>query len=641
MTFRVGLGVWMTALLLPAAAKAQVVAEARDFPIERFRWTFARTGVLDAEWGGIPRPGSWDLGLWLGTANDPLVLYREDAAGEQTELSSLVAQRTSATLMLSYSPWRWLEMGLEAPLILAQSRDGSIPGVASMLASISGAGLGDLRLAPKFGLLRSASHGVDLAILPAVTVPTAGRSDYRGENGVSFSPELIVSRSVRRTRIAANLGYRVRPNASLLNLAVEDELFATVAAGRAVATTIEIDLGASLATAAKSPVSSDNQDHLEALAGISWDAPGPLLLTLIGGLGLNEGFGTPDWRGVLAVRFGSVERDDGDQDRDGLRDLADRCPDAPEDHDQFQDLDGCPDLDNDGDTVLDVVDRAPLLPEDRDGFQDEDGAPDPDNDGDRISDGDDHCPLQAESVNGYQDQDGCPDQADRDDDGISDERDTCVDQPEDRDNFQDLDGCPDPDNDSDSVLDVVDACPAQAGPRENRGCPDGDRDGDTVVDRLDNCPDEKGSTANRGCANKQLVVLSAGKLEILEVVYFQVNRDRILPRSFPLLDNVAAVITAHPEISGIEVEGHTDSQGDDRYNKTLSQRRAGAVVTYLEGRGVAAGRLTATGYGEERPLADNASKVGRAKNRRVEFKLTGGENIESNVSPPPAATIEK
>jgi outer membrane protein OmpA-like peptidoglycan-associated protein len=99
-----------------------------------------------------------------------------------------------------------------------------------------------------------------------------------------------------------------------------------------------------------------------------------------------------------------------DRDFDGILDPDDACPDEPEDFDQFEDEDGCPELDNDRDGIPDADDSCPLDPEDADGFADEDGCPDPDNDGDGFLDGDDACPNEAEIVNGVEDQDGCPDE---------------------------------------------------------------------------------------------------------------------------------------------------------------------------------------------------------------------------------------
>jgi outer membrane protein OmpA-like peptidoglycan-associated protein len=210
---------------------------------------------------------------------------------------------------------------------------------------------------------------------------------------------------------------------------------------------------------------------------------------------------------------------------------------------------------------------------------------------------------------------------DTDEDGILDDEDTCIEQPEDKDGFEDADGCPDPDNDQDGVLDVVDACPVNPGPAANRGCPDTDRDGDTVVDRLDNCPDEPGTVDNHGCKAKQLVVVTADRLELLDAVYFDTGKDTIQKKSFDLLDNVAAVVTAHPEIKKLFVDGHTDNVGKPALNRDLSQRRANSVKRYLVSKGVSADLLDPRGFGDTKPIVPNSSEKGRAKNRRVEFLI--------------------
>jgi OmpA-OmpF porin, OOP family len=145
-----------------------------------------------------------------------------------------------------------------------------------------------------------------------------------------------------------------------------------------------------------------------------------------------------------------------------------------------------------------------------------------------------------------------------------------------------------------------------------------------VVDRLDNCPAEKGQLRFKGCGEKQLVTITASQLELADAVYFRTGKGDIQKKSFKMLDNVAAVLKAHPEVKKIEIEGHTDDQGDDEQNRRLSQARADAVVAYLVTKGVAADRLTSIGYGEEKPIADNKRSRGRAANRRVVFKIVSG-----------------
>lgn len=250
----------------------------------------------------------------------------------------------------------------------------------------------------------------------------------------------------------------------------------------------------------------------------------------------------------------------GDADGDGLLDPVDQCPNDPEDFDAYEDEDGCPeDQDQDGDGIPDTTDACPVEPEDADTYQDEDGCPEPDNDLDGILDGDDRCPNE----------------------------------PEDRDGHADEDGCPDPDNDGDSIVDVTDNCPNEPGPAEEQGCPR---------------------------VYQDVEVTSTG-IVIHQRIYFEYNRAVIRDRSFPILNTVAQVMRDFPDIT-IEIQGHTDDRGSDRYNLRLSGERAEAVRQYLIQRGIPATRLTARGYGEERPIQPNRSRAGRAANRRVEFHRT-------------------
>ncbi|MCB9571896.1 MAG: tandem-95 repeat protein [Kofleriaceae bacterium] len=617
-----GAAVVATTALATAPARAQTM-EAGTFPVERFRLSTDRDGLLDVEWAESPGRWAFDLGLWAGYANDPLVIYRDDA--DREVLGALVGDRIGGDLVGSLGITDWLAIGLDVPLILYQGRDAANPAAPMGLAPISSFGLGDLRLSPKLVVLRQARAGVSVAIIPAFTAPSSTQDDaYFGDTGATFAPEVAVSRTFGAVRASANLGLRLRGASQVANLVVDDELFARAGVGyRFASRPLELDATMSAATALADPLAVSNQDHLELLAGGSYQVSAPIQAFTGAGVGLDHGFGTPDWRVVAGLRFGrAAAHGPGDRDHDGLRDADDACPTQPEDRDGFQDEDGCPDPDNDGDGVLDVDDGAPMDPEDRDGWQDADGVPDPDNDGDGVLDADDGCPDEV----GVVDNQGCP-WGDGDADGLTDDVDRCPAEAEDADGFADDDGCPDPDNDEDGVLDRVDACPDEPGPAANQGCPDTDRDGDGVVDRLDNCPDEKGTAKNQGCADKQLVKITDQKLEILDTVYFKTDKDIIEKRSYKLLDNLARVIVAQGQLR-IRVEGHTDNVGDDAYNKDLSQRRAEAVMRYLTSHGVDADRLEAIGYGEERPIASNKTKKGRASNRRVEFVIISGAETE-------------
>ncbi len=108
-------------------------------------------------------------------------------------------------------------------------------------------------------------------------------------------------------------------------------------------------------------------------------------------------------------------------------------------------------------------------------------------------------------------------------------------------------------------------------------------------------------------------------------IHFDTSSAHISRGSFALLDELALAASECPE-ARIRIEGHTDSRGGEGFNKRLSQARAESVVRYLIEKGVAASRLTAVGYGESRPVADNATAAGQARNRRIEFNV----NLQGN-----------
>ena len=108
------------------------------------------------------------------------------------------------------------------------------------------------------------------------------------------------------------------------------------------------------------------------------------------------------------------------------------------------------------------------------------------------------------------------------------------------------------------------------------------------------------------------------KLDIPGSVLFDTNSARISPSFKQTLDQIAGTLAEHPA-ANVNVVGHTDSTGAAEYNQKLSLERASSVTAYLQSRGVAPTRLTATGQGESMPIADNATAEGRAQNRRVEM----------------------
>ena len=329
----------------------------------------------------------------------------------------------------------------------------------------------------------------------------------------------------------------------------------------------------------------------------------------------------PGWHHSLGFTFNFGESAPPDRDKDGVTDAEDKCPDVF----GLASLMGCPDRDNDGvadgdDKCPDVAGLAAMMgcPDaDGDGITDlEDacptekglaafrGCPDTDNDG--IADASDKCPREA----GPASNNGCP-ILDKDGDGILDKDDACPTVK----GVTSARGCPD--RDGDSVADSDDACPDKAGSPMHKGCPD--TDGDGVYDNDDRCPTVAGTVALKGCP--EIKKEDKAKLErAIKLVQFESGKSTLLKKSYAVLDEVVSVMNQYPEYS-LNINGHTDSQGDDKMNQDLSERRAKACYTYLEYKGVAAARMASAGFGETQPVADNKTKAGRDQNRRVVFEL--------------------
>ena len=259
--------------------------------------------------------------------------------------------------------------------------------------------------------------------------------------------------------------------------------------------------------------------------------------------------------------------------------------------------------DTDGDGVYDRDDACPEVA----GLEAFNGCPDADGDG--IEDSKDSCPNQA----GSKEMNGCPDS---DGDGIADKDDACPSEA----GSAALAGCPDADGDG--VADKDDACPNQAGPAANKGCPWPDSDGDSVLDKDDMCPDKAGTVANKGCPEVTEEIQKT-LLDYAKTILFDTGKSSIKSDSQEVLDNIVSILNEYPNAK-FTIDGHTDSIGSASSNQKLSEERAYSVMNYLIDNGVATSRLSANGYGEDRPIASNNSNEGRRTNRRVEINLVKG-----------------
>ncbi|MBA3704366.1 MAG: OmpA family protein [Bacteroidetes bacterium] len=288
-----------------------------------------------------------------------------------------------------------------------------------------------------------------------------------------------------------------------------------------------------------------------------------------------------------------------DADNDGVSDKKDKCSNTPSG--VAVDAVGCP-LDRDGDGVYDYEDACADIK----GIASLKGCPDKDLDG--ITDAQDRCPDMFGAINLK----GCPD---ADKDGVADIDDKCLGT---KTGYKvDATGCA-LDNDKDGIVNEEDSCPELAGILAFKGCPD--TDGDGVSDNEDRCPAIKGTLDNKGCpqiAKEDILKITV----IASKIYFETGSAKLKLISNSQLDDLAKILKRYEGVN-LTIEGHTDNVGDDAYNLNLSQDRTTSVKEYLVSIGIPASRLTAIGYGETKPVADNTKAAGKAKNRRVELKTS-------------------
>ena len=614
-------------LLLPVAVvllAGASQAATPEIPADSFRPTLDASGVIDVDSATVTGHLGADASLFSNYALNPLVLntVRENGA---LRIGELVAHRLGANVVGSLGLSSWLQIGFDLPIALYQSRGELTAAAVGDIASspLAVAGLGDLRLRPKVQLLRADSALADVALLPTVTMPThSANGSFLGEAGFTFVPELAVSRVFGQLRVASNVGVRFRTQETSLGAVdLGNELtYRAGAAYRVAGLPLELMGSANGSASLDEPFAQSAETPLELLGAVGYWPAEWVKLTAGVGAGVINGYGVPDVRVLLGVQYARH-----DADKDGIFDGDDRCIDTPEDRDGFHDADGCPDADNDQDDILDSNDMCRNEAEDADGIADDDGCPEIEND------------------------------RDSDNDGVLDSTDACVSQAGDA-RYQ---GCPPPDKDSDGVLDTDDQCPAAAGAAASKGCPDQDgdgvrdaddrcptvagmamlagcldSDGDGMSDADDACPREpetkNGVTDEDGCPDteKTRAGLRGNELIALDPVLFDSSQAIMKPLSFKILDEVAKVMSEHPELTKIEIVGHTDGDGDDAANQKLSEERAAAVLKYLLGKGIAAARLTSVGLGETRPLGPNVTEEQRALNRRVVFVVLEEQRAE-------------
>ncbi len=615
-------GIAMAACAIPASGLAQTTNVAGGgASTEHFRPQPSQmTNYFNVASPRVQDAWKFEIGALASYADDPLVLRNSD--GKRLNNGDIVGQQITTNVMASIGLGGILDIGLVLPMVVYQRGDETVvAGYQPLNGDGKGKfGVGDLRIVPKVQLYSRLddehTKGFSLGLLADIVVPTGDEATYQG--GVfSVTPTLAADYTWgNRASIAANVGYTARKNATIGSLQLEDSIDYGLA--------FDLGIGKVVGESDKrifhivpelygSTVYGVDQilhenSPLEGILGGKLFPVEQFMIEAGVGAGFIPGFSVPDWRAFLGIAYSPGKSALPDADGDGIPDEQDNCPDVPNPDQADLDGDGVGDAcddDIDGDGILNEDDNCPTTPNPDQADLDGDGVGDvcdDDIDGDGIPDEQDNCPLVPN-----------PEQEDLDGDGVGD-------------------ACDD-DVDGDGVKNDVDNCPLIPNPDQADLDGDGvgdvcddDIDGDRIPNDVDKCPLEpetyNGFEDEDGCPDEAQIVMKDCSIDLQgAVVEFSTNRDKIRTGSFDLLRSVARVLNTRKDITKIRVEGHTDSVGKHAYNLDLSDRRAKSVQKFLIDEGVDAERLTAVGYGPDRPVDTNDTDEGRQKNRRVEFNF--------------------
>jgi len=485
---------------------------------------------------------------------------------------------------------------------------GSLPVIALMegqnfpgagVPNADGAGIGDPDLGARVRLLGEASEMGALALQLTGTIPLAEAVDENqnlsGESAAAFSPELLGELRFAPVEITGNLGFRFRAQTDFTRLQIGHELTWGIGVGvRFLEEMLEARLEAFGSVGLTDPSLAAN-NPAETLLGLRVHPLDGLAIGLAGGIGLGTGYGTPIFRGVFSIGWTDTS--------DHERRAAGRSWDAPEPVEgraaagTRQGSERSPE--NGTATDGTATDSTAIDGTATDGTATDGAATDGTTADSTATDGAATDGTDTQEPDGPRSASAVarPDYEaiDRDGDRIVDAQDRCPLDREDYDEIQDEDGCPEEDADNDQLADEDDRCPLTPGPQRRGDC--------------------------AGCPALACVSTSSGQIEITQRVEFETNEATILERSEAVLNDVLSIVSNNTQILRLRIEGHTDGRGDAADNLALSQRRAAAVVAWLVERGVERERLVGFGCGERHLVGADRTRIGRQRNRRVEFLI--------------------
>ena len=617
----------ITILALSTAVQAQERGAMPDLDVNTFRPRLDAGPTLWTDSSEQYKTGTVHAGLLGHWQHGPLEYVYGDGESREVLLKDAVTTHVVASVALDR-----FRVGFDFPIHILSKGAGVQ----------AGTGTGDLMVDGKVTLVDPAGGGLGLALAGRIGLPTGSVSAALSEDGLTGELRAIADMHFGNFMLAGNVGMRFRPETELEAATLNDQVVLRIAGAYDLTDqgSVALEVGSYVA-----PGAGMTGLPVEAMLSGSGRISPAFVVRGGVGRGITQAVGSPAVRVVAGLTYSPLKADDAD-----------------------------------GDGIYSDFDRCPQLAEDMDGWEDEDGCPDTDNDKDGFPDAEDACPDQAEDMDGWEDEDGCPELPTQLSITFQDQKGTVVPSVAATIAGTELSGEGNPvlivvDPGSYTLTakaegfkdtEVQFAVPryeessftfklsdlGMASLKITVVSPEGERVENAYWYPIGGAriPVDQGQAMSADPGNYDIVVGAEGfglsrltvevnedattevqvslarprievtknKINLKEKVFFDTGKSTIKVESHPLLDEVADVLLATPEILKIRVEGHTDSRGGDLDNLKLSQARAEAVVKYLVAQGVDGERMQAVGFGEQQPIdkADNADAW--EKNRRVE-----------------------
>jgi outer membrane protein OmpA-like peptidoglycan-associated protein len=562
------------------------------------------------------------MGVTMSFAKDPFIYrYDEPTTDGDTEYPVLASVGTA---------------DIAGFVNIADTRVGFVQPMHFLASghNTSGGSLGDTRVLATRSIF--SENRTNLAVTGELKLPMGDETAWLGDTSTSGGASLEASWGERGgLLVAANAGFQTGSSVLIGDVTWGTQL--PFGAG----TSVRVDTGLDITLEANATLVLGSNEignfPAELLGGLHFRLNPTTQLHLGGGAGITSGIGAPDWRGVASLTFGSpvtqtvaaqpvaeVAALENDIDGDGV--LNDLCPEQPEDFNGVNDTDGCPDgdltptsvriLDQSGNLIVGSIFRVTSGPSTGSWTVPESGI------NHSFEPGIYSIEASASSFVPSTTEITVPE-------ATSFAADirlvTMVNPGTLRISIKDADGMPlsgtcrllgselppfQVTSDGTGEFEVP------AGAHNIVVWSDGFRSAEKAITIVGD-----GTASIEVALEAGRVQIEGDRLRIFDKIFFEVDSDQIMRDSFPLLDEVVALLLNHPEIIRISIEGHTDDQGAEDYNLELSLSRAVAVEHYLVASGIQPARLEARGYGEGNPIVAGTTEESRSSNRRVEFHI--------------------